>query len=201
MEDQGPEGGKGTGADAGARQRTEMAMLELSGESGFRAVSLDRLLARSAATVEQFDSWFADLDECFAAAYRAEADALCEAMLAASEGAREWRAGVEAGLTVLLRFTAARPDVARALVREAHVVGGESLAKHEEVMKRLAAAMDQRCERSEDVALPRAASFIVGAVEGVIAGHLDRGQAQELLAAMPELMDLIAAFFIGDESG
>jgi AcrR family transcriptional regulator len=201
MEEQGPEAGKGTGADANARRRTERAMLELSGQVGFRAIDLEALLVRSGASAEQFDSWFDDLEECFTVAYREEADELCEAMLAASRGARDWRGGTEAALTVVLRFTAARPDVARALVREAHVVGGQAIAKHEEVLERLASAIADQCEPpGADTSLPWAPSFIVGAVEGVISGHLDRGEEAELLSAAPELMDLIATFFVGGEA-
>jgi AcrR family transcriptional regulator len=201
MDDQGPEAGKGTGADAGARRRIERTMLELSGEVGFRAVSLDLLLARCGATEAQFDSWFGDLEECFNSAYRAEADALCRAMVAAGEGTADWRTGTEAGLKELLRFTAAHPAIAKSLVREVHVVGGEALAEHEQILERLASAMSEGCGRQPtDVAVPRAPSFVVGAVEGVISGHLDRGTANELVEAAPELMDLIAAFFSGEEA-
>lgn len=173
-------------------------MLELSGQIGFRAIDLEALLVRGGASAEQFDSWFDDLEACFTAAYEFEADALCDAMLAASSGAGDWREGTEAALTVLLRFTAARPDVARALVREVHVVGAAALAKHEEVLERLAAAIGEQCQPPPaDVSLPWAPSFIVGAVEGVVSGHLDRGEEAELLDAAPELMDLIATFFVG----
>jgi AcrR family transcriptional regulator len=196
MEEQGPEAGKGTGADAGARRRTERAMLELSGEIGFRAIDLEALLVRSGVGAEDFDSWFADLEDCFTAAYATQADALCDAMLGESREAPGWREGTEAALTVLLRFAAARPDVARALVREVHVVGGEALAKHEEVLQRLAFAITDQCDPpGSEAPLPWAPSFIVGAVEGVVSGHLDRGEEAELLAAAPELMDLIATFF------
>lgn len=201
MEEQGPEAGKGTGTDAGARRRLERAMLELSGQIGFRAIDLEALLVRSGASAEQFDSWFADLQECFTAAYEAEADALREVMLGESREAQGWRDGTEAALMVMLRFSAARPDVARALVREVHVVGGEALAKHEEVLERLASAIADQCRPPDsDAPLPWAPSFIVGAVEGVISGHLDRGEEAELLGAAPELMDLIATFFAGGEA-
>lgn len=201
MEEQGPEAGKGTGADAGARRRIERAMLELSGQVGFRAIDLEALLVRSAVSAGQFDSWFADLEECFTAAYEVEADALCEAMLGKSRRARSWREGTEAALVVVLRFAAARPDVARALVREVHVVGGEALAKHEEVLERLASAITDGCRPpASERPLPWAPSFIVGAVEGVLSGHLDRGEEAELLGTAPELMDLIATFFAGGDA-
>ncbi|HET9198866.1 MAG TPA: hypothetical protein VFN92_11510 [Solirubrobacterales bacterium] len=184
------------------RQRMETAMLELSGELGYRAVTLELLLARGGVSAEEFETHFTGLEDCFTAAYEAEADSLATAMLVEAKRAGEWRPGTEAALAVVLRFAAARPGVAKALVREVHVVGGAALAKHEEVLERLSAAMAEECEApADDLAVPRAPSFIVGAVEGVIAGSLDRGESQQLLAATGELMELIATFFIGRESG
>lgn len=169
-------------------------MLELSGEVGYRSVTLELLLSRSGVTAEEFSANFADLEACFAAAYEAEAERLCTAMLAAAGEAADWRGATEAGLVVVLEFAAERPQVARALVREVHIAGGVTVAKHEELLERLARAMGEECKDPADTTVPRAPSFIVGAVEGVIAGSLDRGESQQLLAAAPELMDLIATF-------
>lgn len=200
MQDQGPRDGKGTSA-AIIRRRIETAMLELSGGLGYRAVTLELLLARSGGTAEQFQADFADLGACFAAAYEAEAEDLCAAMLTAAGEAGDWRPATEAALTTVLRFATARPQIARALVREVHIAGGTALAKHEELLERLAGAMGEECKATQsDLAVPRAPSFVVGAVEGVIAGHLDRGEERQLLAAAPELMDLITTFFVGRES-
>lgn len=176
-------------------------MLELSGEVGYRSVTLELLLARSETTAEEFAAHFAGLDACFAAAYEAEAEALCAAMLAAAEQAGDWRAATGAGLNVVLRFAAEQPRVTKALVREVHVAGGPALARHEQILERLARAMGEGCKApdAEKMTVPRAPSFIVGAVEGVIAGHLDRGEAPDLVSAAPELMDLIATFFVGDD--
>lgn len=175
-------------------------MLELSGELGYRAVTVELLLARSGATEKQFEANFTDLGACFAAAYEAEAEELCTAMLTATGEGRDWRAATEAALITVLRFASARPQIARALVREVHVAGGSALAKHEELLERLAAAMGEECgPPASDLAVPRAPSFVVGAVEGVISGHLDRGEERQLLEAAPELTDLIATFFSGDE--
>jgi AcrR family transcriptional regulator len=200
MQDQGPRDGKGTSA-AAARRRIEIAMLELSGELGYRAVSLEQLLSRSGTTEDEFRAHFDDLEACFAAAYRAEAGDLCEAMLAAAGRAGDWRGATEAALNTALRFAAVRPAVAKALVREVHIAGGAALGTHEELLDRLARAMGEDCKAPpQEPAVPRAPSFIVGAVEGVIAGHLERDEAPELLDAAPELMDLIATFFIGRKS-
>jgi AcrR family transcriptional regulator len=198
MEDQGPRNGKGKGADELARQRLGTAMLELSGELGYRAVTLELLLSRSDTRAEQFYACFHSLDDCFAAAFEAEAAALYDAMLTAAKAAGEWRPATEAALTVVLRFVVEHPQIARSLVREVHVVGGAALVKHEQFLQRLSLALGEECEALEgDLVVPRAPSFVVGAIEGVISGHLDRDEPERLLAATPELMTLISTFFLG----
>jgi AcrR family transcriptional regulator len=200
MQEQGPGDGKGT-SGLPARGRIETAMLELSGEVGYRSVTLELLLSRSGAASEEFSASFTDLEACFAAAYEAEAESVCAAMLAAAGTGRDWRAATEAALNIVLELAAERPTIARALVREVHIAGGVVVARHEELLARLARAMGEDCRHStSEMSVPRAPSFIVGAVEGVISGHLDRGEAEELLTAAPELMDLIAIFFVGRES-
>lgn len=174
-------------------------MLELSGEIGYRAVTVDQVLSHSGVSLGQFEAEFGDLESCFVAAYEAEADVLCEAMLDAARRTDDWRAGTRAALETLMRFVAERPAVTRALVRDVHVVGGKALAKHEEVLARLTDAIDRVGGLP---AGPRAgaSTFIVGAVEGVLAARLAEGETEDLQALVPELMYLIVASFEGRDA-
>jgi AcrR family transcriptional regulator len=201
MENPGP-GSDKDATVALARERVQTAILELSGERGYRAVDLELLLVRAAVTEAEFDRHFRDLADCFASAYRHRADSLRDEMLRAAAREREWRGATRAALDVVLGFVAERPAIGRALVREVHVAGGAALAKHEEVLERLAAALASCGELpADDLArVSRAPGFIVGAVEGVIAGHLDRGEPEDLLRVTPELMYLIAASLLGREA-
>lgn len=174
-------------------------MLELSGEIGYRAVTVEQVLSHSGVSLEQFEAEFGNLESCFIAGYEAEADVLCEAMLNAAARADDWRTGTRAALETLLRFVTERPAVARALIRDVHVVGGSALAKHEEVLERLTAAIANR-RRLPDEQLAWTASFIVGAVEGVVTARLARGETEDMLALLPELMYLIVASFEGREA-
>jgi AcrR family transcriptional regulator len=196
MQDQGPGAGKRPIDAALSRGRCEVSMLELSGEIGYRAVTVEQVLAQSGVSLEQFEAEFGDLESCFVAAYEAEADVLCEAMLDAAGRAEGWRAGTRAGLETLLRFVAERPAVARALIRDVHVVGGRALDKHEETLSRLTAAIGRGAALPEEQ-LEWTSSFIVGAVEGVISARLARGATDDLPALAPELMYLIVASFEG----
>jgi AcrR family transcriptional regulator len=199
MHEQGPGAGKRPIDAAHARGRCEVAMLELSGEIGYRAVTVEQVLSHSGVSLEQFEAEFGDVESCFVAAYEAEADVLCEAMLNAAGRAEDWRSCTRAALETLLRFVAERPAVARALIRDVHVVGGEALAKHEEVLARLGAAIGTGRELPEEQ-VAWTASFIVGAVEGVVTSRLARGETDDMLALLPELMYLIVASFEGRDA-
>jgi AcrR family transcriptional regulator len=196
MQEQGPGAGKRPIDAALARGRCEVAMLELSGEIGYRAVTIEKVLSHSGVSLEQFEAEFGDLEGCFLAAYEAEADVLCEAMLDAANRVEGWRPGMRAALGTLLRFVAERPAVAKALIRDVHVVGGSALAKHEEVLERLTATIGRGGELPEEQ-LAWTSSFVVGAVEGVLGARLARGETDDLPALLPELMYLIVASFEG----
>jgi AcrR family transcriptional regulator len=199
MPEQGPGAGKQPIDAALARGRCEVAVLELSGEIGYRAVTVEQVLSHSGISREQFEVEFGDLESCFVAAYEAEADVLCEAMLDAAGHAARWRDGMRAAVETLLRFVSDRPAVARALLRDVHVVGGAALVKHEEVLARLTAAIGSGGGLPEEQ-LGWTPSFIVGAVEGVVASRLARGATDDLQALVPELMYLIVASFEGREA-
>lgn len=174
-------------------------MLELSGEVGYRAVTVEQVLSHSGVSLEQFEAEFGDLESCFVAAYEAEVDVLCEAMLEASARADGWRAGTRAALETLLRFVTERPAVARALLRDVHVVGGAALAKHEDVLGRLALALGSGIELPEEQ-LAWTSTFVIGAIEGVISARLARGETEDLQELVPELMYLIVASFEGRDA-
>jgi hypothetical protein len=176
-------------------------MLELSRKIDRHAIAVRELIIRGEAGVED-DPQLRDRENCFAEVYEAEAEALCVAILDAGRQEESWRDGVHAALMILLRFAAERPAVANALFREVHVVGGPALAKREEVVERLTSALEGGYDGVEDeaIVMPRPARFVVGAVEGVVAGHLSRGQAERLPGIGPELTRFIVGAFLGIEA-
>jgi len=175
-------------------------MLELSRKIDYRALRVRELIISGEVGIEE-DVELRERESYFAEVYAGEAEALCAAMLDAAHREDNWSEGVGAALRTLLEFAAERPAVADALFREVYVVGGPALIKREEVVSRLTAALEGSCEGSEDemIVVPRPARFIVGAVEGVIAGHLSRGQAERLPCICPELTRFVFAALRGIE--
>jgi hypothetical protein len=176
-------------------------MLELSRKIDYRAIAIRELIISGEVAVED-DRRLGERESSFAEVYAAEAEALCAAMLDAGRRQSSWRQGVQAAMTMLLHFAAERPAVANALFREVYVVGGPALAKREEIVERLTAALEVGTEEVDEAAIgiPQPARFVIGAVEGVIAGHLSRGQADRLPGVGPELTRFIIASFHGIEA-
>jgi len=175
-------------------------MLELKRKIDYRAITIRELIIRGEVAVE--DDCHSERESSFAEVYAVEAEALCAAMLDAGRRQSSWRQGVRAALTMLLHFAAERPAVANALFREVYVVGGPALAKREEIVGRLTAALEAGSEPAEEgaIGIPHPARFVIGAVEGVIAGHLSRGQAERLPSVAPELTRFIIGSFLGIEA-
>ncbi len=174
-------------------------MLELSRKIDYRAITTRELIISGEVVIED-DLELRERESSFAEVYASEAEALCVAMLDAARREGSWSEGVGAALRTLLGFVAERPTVANALFREVYVVGGPALVKREEVVGRLTAALEGDCAEENKVVAPRPARFIVGAVEGVIAGHLSRGQAERLPRIAPELTRFVVAAFRGLEA-
>jgi len=176
-------------------------VLELSRKIDRRAITVRELIIRGEVGVEG-DQQARDRENCFAEIYEVEAEALCVAMLDAGRREATWREGVRAALMTVLEFAAEQPAMANALFREVHIVGGPALAKREEVVERVTSALEGGCDQIEDAAIvvPRPARFVVGAVEGVIAGHLSRNEAERLPGIGPELTRFIVGAFLGIEA-
>jgi hypothetical protein len=135
--------------------------------------------------------------ELFTEAYAVESERLCRRLLRASESGRSRRARLEAALRELAALISDRPALARALLLEADVVGGEAARKRREVLDRLARAVDRAYRSAGPLPAPpmTAAAFLVGAIEESLSRALSGGRPAEFSAAIPELAALVGDAF------
>jgi AcrR family transcriptional regulator len=188
------------------REALTHAMLELSGERGYRQATLKRLLAISGVEPSQFYRHFRNRGECFAAAYELEAERLCGSLLGACARESSLRDGVHTAILELLRFAVDRPNTVRAILCEVQVAGGVALSKHDELLDRLSHALSSASGEPQDPPQsphtatptpPRAAEFIVGAIEGVVKSCLS--EPRNLSAVVPELMHIALGPYLGED--
>jgi len=188
--------------DATVRDGEMEGALQVVGEVGYRAASVRAVLEYSGGHRRQFYEHFDSLEDCFAKAYEAWIERLGVELLEAAAAAPGWQSAVQAGLVRLFGFVTERPQIARALFVEAQVAGGTALAKHEEALERLAAALDSVRTEIEPGAEPPEATglFVVGGIEACIGEVLADGNEKRIWDSLPELMHLAVGSYLGPEA-
>lgn len=189
-------------AEEALREATMEAALSAVGELGYRAASVRAILERSGGHRAQFYEHFASKEDCFERAYAVWIERLCVGLLGAAATAGGWRPGLRAALTSLFELAAERPAIARALLVEVQVAGGEALARREEALERLAAALDGVRERLGPDEAPPAATgmFVVGGVEAAVCEALAGDEPERVWEALPELMRFAVGAYLGEEA-
>ena len=177
------------------------AMLLSVGARGYEKASVQEVLERSGVSRERFQRHFGNKEACFALAYEMAADRLLEEVLDAGRGAASWRAGFRAALARLLRTVAEQPLLAKALLIEVRAARGQAWAKHQQVVERLAEAIDSG--RGEPDARPTAtaltAQFVVGAIEEAICAEIGAGRTATVERLLPDLAHLAVLNYFGED--
>lgn len=176
--------------------------LNAVGELGYRAASVRAILEYSGGHRRQFYEEFASKEDCYQQAYSAWMERLGVSLLEAAATAPGWQAGVRAALIRLFQFVSERPPIARALFVEVQVAGGETMARREELMERIAQALDSvRDEIAPDRAPPESTGiFVVGGIEACVCDVLSAGDPNRIWDALPELMHLAVGSYLGTEA-
>jgi AcrR family transcriptional regulator len=210
MRDQGADPNRPS--EAGARERARQqeraalgeAVLELSGERGFRRLTVEAVSERAGFPAERFHAHYPGVEECFRAAHAEQAEALLEALRTACAKPEGWAEGLLAALVTLFDFATERRLAARAVLTQVYVAGGEAERHHQDALERLSRAID-RARRETDPSRhsppPSTAAFMIGAVEESVRWRVEQRRPELLWEALPELMEMIVAAYFGEAAG
>lgn len=182
------------------RERILTAMLLASGELGYEQVAVRHVIERAETSRATFYKHFQGREDCFAQAYDDAGEWLYRRLLGAAGRQVSWREGLRAALAELLEFCANQPEMAKALLVEAHAAGERPLAKRRELMERLARALDSgRDDLPSGEAPPRIApDFIVGAIDTLISAKLMDGEAAQAPEMLPGLLHFVVMQYLGE---
>jgi AcrR family transcriptional regulator len=187
-------------SDGQAARRLARAAVEVSGQVGYRKLTVALILERGGAGRTAFYRHFADRHEAYRVGYEEGIDGLAGRLLEAGRGAETWPGGLRAALDQLAAFVTREPTYADGLLAQVHVAGVAALDKRKEVSERLSRAVDgarRETHPSRHSPPPIAADFIVSAIEQSVIGALSRGVPEEFAATVPELLHLAVSTYFG----
>jgi AcrR family transcriptional regulator len=173
----------------------------LISEKGPRGVTPEAVAAAAGVPRTDFESEFADAEDCLLAVFDDLADDMRAETIAAYDGASTWIDGVRASLMVLLGYLDRDTGIARFLVLGSY--GGEAPMR------------TRRCEllgdvaRALDVGRPEGAEgglegglggeAVVGAVAAILHGRMLEQPVPKLVSLGPSIMSVIVLPYLGVE--
>ena len=179
------------------------AAVEVSGEVGYRKLTVALILDRSGANRTGFYQRFANRHDAYGLGYEEGIEALAADVLTAGRSGSSWAEGLSASLALLADFANADPLYADGLLAQVHVAGGAAFEKRSEVFGRLARAIDGARGLAAGTGHsppPIAADFIISAIEQSIISALGRGVPEEFSAGVPDLVHLAVSTYFGSEA-
>jgi AcrR family transcriptional regulator len=166
-------------------------MIEVAGERGFDAASIDEIVSRAKVDQATFAHHFESLEDCFSAAWD-ELDAeLLEGMESAFDSVPDWPDRLRAALGAGMGILATDERRARFYVSEVLRVDDRMRDRQHLAMERLSVAIDLGREGADSDQAPRGVSdAISGAIWHRVRQLVQSGRASHLPAQVPRFMYL-----------
>jgi AcrR family transcriptional regulator len=200
-----PPGPEPVGRDAAAanqRQRILEATADLLADNGYQGTTLETIVRRAKVGYATFYKHFADRDEAFLALLEATTQRTVDRVEAAYESEEgPWPDRVGAALGALFKDVAANPNAAHACLVEGLTAGPEASARHEAVLKQLAALLRPGRELTPRQAkLPQhLEETLAGGVVWVLSQRLIGGEADRLPGLLPETLEFLLRPYVGED--
>lgn len=173
------------------------AMAELSSEQGYEATKIADLVRRAGVARKTLYDNFDGKEEVFLGAFDSAVDEVSalvdESCAAAGE---EWADRVAAGLRAFLTYVAENPAVARMCLIEAMSATPAASARYDDATQRFVDLLHRNAPA--DTGLPATIEeTLVGGVAWILHQKIRRGEAEQALELMPELLDFILSPYHG----
>ncbi|HWY17816.1 MAG TPA: TetR family transcriptional regulator [Solirubrobacteraceae bacterium] len=168
-------------------------------ELGWSSASVAHITARARVSRRTFYELFDNREDCLLAILEDVVAQIEDEIAAADPAALPWRERVRAGLWTILCFFDREPALARVCVAQALRGGPRVLARREEILARLASAVDEgRVENARARECPSlTAEGLVGATLSIVHTRLTRGERGPLGELFGELMGMIVLPYLG----
>lgn len=191
-----------TEMEAGARGRLHRAILVELEEKGPGRIELSRVLWSAGVSEHDFEASYENVEECIFAAYdelTARLDTAVREACRATGKRSGWPERVSAGLDTLLKELAARPQMARVLLRSFPSLGPPAQARSQAFLESFGPMLAGGRDASEIGSdLPAEVEMLAtGAAEAILFEEVESGRAESLPAMLPSLVFSLLVPFLG----
>jgi AcrR family transcriptional regulator len=177
------------------------AMLEELGRHGYWEMSASRARASVGVSSEEFEAEFNNKEECLFAAYDLLIEQTLKKTCAGCDGTEAWPERIRMGLERVLDELAARPEVARAMLRSFPEIGPPAYERYLALISRFIPFVREGREwprAFED--LPAEVELLaLGAAKAIIFREVEEGRTERLPRMLPEILFSILVPFLGPE--
>jgi AcrR family transcriptional regulator len=184
------------------RERLIDAIVELAGQFGYQGLSIAQISARAGVSSATFYEQFADREECLLAAYRAVTERTLERM-ANSLQQGEWSSAARPAFAEVIHSVQADPDGGRVMFVEAAAGGPRLREEARSVLDGMIANAEVLLDAAPvgGVTLDIPSRALIGAVRGVVAGHLRTHSEDRLPMLTEDMLAWMARYAVPSERG
>lgn len=181
------------------RHRIALAACPVFAERGYRAATIDDVVAAARVSVGSFYGLFDGKEGCFLFVYDTVVAEARERLTKAIPDDAPWPEAAGSALRELLQMVAAEPLSARIVLVEAPTAGAAAEQRYAETMAELAGVLrGGRDLREQGASLPAGLeSATVAGISWLLHQRLVAGQLDEIPTLLPEVAELVFEPYLG----
>lgn len=187
--------------EAHQRDRIVEVAIEVFAERGYRRTTIDNIIAAAQIGVGSFYSLFEGKEDCFLAAYERITADTRQQIEEAVPSVASWPEAAVIALRTLLELLAADPDRARIALVMVQTAGPRPRDCYEKTLEELLPVVARGREFSPWAEeLPASLEFaILSGLNWFLQQRIDSGQVEGLPDALPEVLEIFLAPYLGDD--
>ncbi|HET9591315.1 MAG TPA: TetR/AcrR family transcriptional regulator [Solirubrobacterales bacterium] len=182
------------------RSRLVSGMIETVAEQGYGKATIANVIAAAKVSRKTFYESFANREDCYRAAYEATFEFLRE-RVAAGSSAQDWPGSVRGGLAALLESLGGHSDLAAFFLISPASVGDEISDRHHAAIRELVEVLLAKLPAGSeaDGAAEIRTEALAGGLSRLLAIKVNAGEASEMPALLPDLVELFLRPYLGTE--
>ncbi len=189
-------------APADQRRRILVAAADLIAKRGYHGTTIELIIRRAKVGYGTFYKNFPDKEACLIGIFDASGEVIKPTLREAWEAEEgTWADRVAASLAALFELIVENPAPARACLVESLTAGPAAIARYEQALANFDPLLRPGREvRESNVALPETLeATLVGGVFWIAYQRLIVGEADKLMALLPETIELVLSPYVGED--